>query len=55
MDNTVVVGLISKNGDTDYLEEVEVLSLWFRDNNLDLNVSKTQEMIIDFRREKQRN
>lgn len=32
-----------------------MLSLWFRDNNLDLNVSKTQEMIIDFRREKQRN
>lgn len=53
-DDTVVVGLISNNNETAYLDEVEMLSLWCKDNNLDLNVSKTKEMMVDFRRAKQR-
>lgn len=52
-DDTVVVGLISDNNESAYLEEVEGLSSWCKDNNLDLNVTKTKE-IVDFRREKQR-
>ena len=50
----MVVGLISDNRETAYLEEVDALSSWCQQNNLDLNVSKTKEMIVDLRREKQR-
>jgi len=46
----VVVGLISANDEKAYLEEVANLSLWFQDNSLMLNVSKTKELIVDFRR-----
>jgi len=52
--DTVVVGLISNGRQTAYLEEVEALSSWCKDNDPDLNVSKTKEMAMDFRREKQR-
>lgn len=48
----VVVGPISNNNETANLDDVEVLSSWCKDN-LDLNVSKTKEMVVDFRREKQ--
>jgi len=48
--NTVVVGLISGNDGKAYLEEVANLSLWCQDNNLMLNVSKTKELILNFRR-----
>jgi len=47
---TVVVGLISGNDENAYLEEVANLSLCCQDNSLMLNVSKTQELIVDFRR-----
>ena len=54
-DDTVVVGLTSENNESAYLEEVEVLSSWSKDNNLDLNVTKMKkEMVVDFRREQQR-
>ncbi|KAJ8364989.1 hypothetical protein SKAU_G00138200 [Synaphobranchus kaupii] len=36
-DDTVLKGLISNNNETAYLDEVEVLSAWCEDNNLDLN------------------
>jgi len=49
-DDTVVVGLISANDDKPYLKEVANLSLWCQDNSLMLNVSKTKELIVDFRR-----
>ena len=54
-DDTVVVSLISNGREITYLEEMEALSSWCKDNNLDLNISKTKEMVLDFRREKQRN
>jgi len=49
-DDTVVVGLISGNDGKAYLEEVAKLSLWCQDNSLMLNVSKTKELIVDFKR-----
>jgi len=53
-DDTVVVGLISGNDEKAYLEEVGYLSLWCHDYSLMLNVSKTKEPIVDFRRTQQR-
>ncbi len=49
-DNTTVVGLIHNGNETAYREEVERLSSWCSDNNLSLNVQKTKELILDFRK-----
>jgi len=49
-DDTVVVGLISCNNEKAYLEEFAHLSLWCQDESLMLNVSKTKELIVEFRR-----
>ncbi len=49
-DDTVVLGLISNNEETAYLDEVERLTSWCQDNCLSLNVSKTKELIVDFRK-----
>ena len=49
-DDTTIVGLISKGDESAYKEEVEGLVAWDERNNLTLNVKKTREMIIDFRR-----
>uniref|UniRef100_A0A3Q1K6E6 Reverse transcriptase domain-containing protein n=1 Tax=Anabas testudineus TaxID=64144 RepID=A0A3Q1K6E6_ANATE len=51
-DDTTVVGLISKNDESAYREEVHQLSAWCKANNLSLNVGKTKEMVVDFRRAK---
>ncbi len=49
-DDTVVLGLISNNDETAYLDEVERLTSRCQDNCLSLNVSKTKELIVDFRK-----
>ncbi|KAI4874534.1 hypothetical protein NFI96_008032 [Prochilodus magdalenae] len=49
-DDMMVVGLISKNDESAYREEVQRLTDWCRTNNLSLNVDKTKEMVVDFRR-----
>ncbi|XP_061143633.1 uncharacterized protein LOC133160076 isoform X1 [Syngnathus typhle] len=49
-DDTTVVGLINDNDDLDYRVEVEQLVGWCRDNGLILNVEKTKEIIVDFRK-----
>ncbi len=49
-DDTAVLGLISNNDETAYLDEVERLTSWCQDNCLSLNVSKTKELIVDFRK-----
>ncbi|KAI4882385.1 hypothetical protein NFI96_008980 [Prochilodus magdalenae] len=49
-DDTTVVGLISKNDESAYREEVQQLTDWCRTNNLSLNVDKTKEMVVDFSR-----
>uniref|UniRef100_A0A9J8BEP8 Reverse transcriptase domain-containing protein n=1 Tax=Cyprinus carpio carpio TaxID=630221 RepID=A0A9J8BEP8_CYPCA len=52
-DDTVVLGLIHNNNETAYLVEVEKLTSWCQDNCLSLNVSKTKELIVDFRKRQQ--
>ncbi len=49
-DDTTVVGLISNNDETPYREEVAQMVEWCGANNLSLNVSKTNEVVMDFRR-----
>ncbi len=49
-DDTTVVGLISNNDETPYREEVAQLVEWCGANNMSLNVSKTKEVVMDFRR-----
>ena len=50
-DNTTVVGIITNNDETAYREEVRALGQWCQENNLSLNVSKTKEMILVFRKQ----
>ena len=47
-DDTSVVGLSTNNDDTAYRNEVRALGVWCQENNLTLNVNKTEEMIVDF-------
>ena len=49
-DDTTVIGLITDNDETAYREEVRELSVWCQDNNLSLNVSKTKELFVDYRK-----
>lgn len=49
-DDTTVVGLINNNDETNYRSEVSRLATWCKDNNLHLNVEKTKEIVVDFRR-----
>ena len=49
-DETTVVGLITDNDETAYREEVKELVVWCQDNNLSLNVSKTKELIVHYRK-----
>ena len=48
--DTTVVGLIDKNDESSYREEVEKLIVWFKINNVSLNIDKTKEMVVDSRR-----
>lgn len=50
VDDTTLVGLITDNDETAYREEVRDLAVWCQDNNLSLNVIKTKEMIVDYRK-----
>ncbi len=52
-DDTVVLGLVSNNDEAAYLHEVERLTSWCQENCLSLNVSKTKELIVDFRKRQQ--
>ena len=45
-----VVGLITDNNETAYREEVRNMALWCQDNYLHLNMIKTKEMIVDYRK-----
>ncbi|KAL0161541.1 hypothetical protein M9458_045266 [Cirrhinus mrigala] len=48
--DTTVVGLITSGDETAYREEVSALTHWCQENHLTLNVAKTKELIVDFRR-----
>uniref|UniRef100_A0A3B4FGV2 Reverse transcriptase domain-containing protein n=1 Tax=Pundamilia nyererei TaxID=303518 RepID=A0A3B4FGV2_9CICH len=54
-DDTAVVGLISDNIETAYLEEIRNLETWCQENNLLLNIRKTKELIVDFTTKQARN
>lgn len=49
-DDTSVAGLITNNIETVYRSEVEELVRWCENNNLILNISKTKELVVDFRK-----
>ena len=49
-DDTTVVGLITDNDETAYREVIRDLAGWCQNNNLSLNVTKTKEMIVDYRK-----
>jgi hypothetical protein len=49
-DDTIVVSLITNHDGTAYREEVRDPAVWCQDNNLSLNVIKTKEMIVDYRK-----
>ena len=42
--------LITEDDETAYSEEVRDLAVWCQDNNLSLNISKTKELIVDYRK-----
>jgi hypothetical protein len=50
-DDTTIVGLITNNDETAYREEVRALGEWWQENNHSLNVNKTNELIVDFRKQ----
>ncbi|KAK3517002.1 hypothetical protein QTP70_029966 [Hemibagrus guttatus] len=49
-DDTTVIGLIQDGDESAYRQEIEQLAAWCSLNNLELNMLKTVEMIMDFRR-----
>uniref|UniRef100_A0A9J7ZPA0 Reverse transcriptase domain-containing protein n=1 Tax=Cyprinus carpio carpio TaxID=630221 RepID=A0A9J7ZPA0_CYPCA len=49
-DDTTILGLITNGDETFYRDEVNALTAWCADNNLSPNVSKTKEMIVDYRK-----
>ncbi|MCI4392536.1 hypothetical protein PGIGA_G00147050 [Pangasianodon gigas] len=49
-DDTTVICLIQDGDESAYRHEVEQLAVWCSHNNLELNMLKTAEMIVDFRR-----
>ena len=50
-DVTAVVGLITNNDETVYRKEVSALADWCQENNLSLNVNKTKELVVNFRKQ----
>ena len=48
--DTTIEGLITNADESAYREEVERVVDWCTSNDLELNVAKTKEMIIDFRK-----
>lgn len=46
-DNTTIVGPITCEEDTPYMQEEAQLVSWCLENNLSLNAEKTKEMIVD--------
>ena len=44
------MGKISNDNSREFLKQVDDFVLWCKDNFLNLNVKKTKEMVIDFRR-----
>ncbi len=50
-DDTTVIGLITDHDETAYREEVSTLTIWCQENHLSLNIDKTKELVVDYRRQ----
>ncbi len=50
-DDTTVIGLITDNDETAHREEVSTLTKWCQENHLSLNIDKTKELVVDYRRQ----
>ena len=50
-DDTTVGGRITNKDKTANREEVKALAEWCQENNFSLNVKKTKELIVDFRKQ----
>ncbi len=50
-EDTTLIGLIQDGDESAYRQEVKELAVWCSLNNLELNMLKTVEMIVDFRRD----
>ncbi len=50
-DDTTVIGLITDNDETAYREEVSTLTKWCQEKHLSLNIDKTKELVVDYRRQ----
>ncbi len=50
-DDTTLMGLITDNDEMAYREEVSTLTKWCQENYLSLNIDKTKELVVDFRRQ----
>ena len=48
--NTIIT--FSDDNETAYKEEVRDLAVWCQDTNLSLNMIKTKEMIVDYRKKR---
>ncbi len=50
-DDTTVIGLITDNDETAYREEVSTLTKCCQENHHSLNIDKTKELVVDYRRQ----
>ncbi len=50
-DDTTVISLNTNNDETAYREEVSTLTKWCQENHLSLNIDKTKELVVDYRRQ----
>ena len=48
-DDTVIVGLISNNDESEYNDQISEVVQWCKAHNMLLNATKTKELIFDFR------
>ena len=51
-DDTVLIGLISDDDSSKYVDEINKFATYCKTNFLEINVKKTKEMIIDLRKSK---
>ena len=49
-DDTMIVGLVKNDDDSDYFKCIDFVSNWCKENYLDINVSKTKEVVYDYRK-----
>ena len=51
-DMALVARLREENSLAEYFLQLDVLNSWFKESFLDLNISKTKELVFDSRKEK---